>query len=72
METLEDLQEMAKRYTWVPFAPKWLPLGATGHLTRGKNGQRVIIRFDRDSLYHHVDGLTFTTMAAALAHVESN
>jgi hypothetical protein len=72
METIEDLQEMAKRFTWVPFAPKFLPLGATGHLTRGKNGKRVIIRFNQKSLYHHVDGLAFTTMDAALAHVEAN
>lgn len=72
METIEDLEAMCKRFTWVPFAPEFLPLGATGHLTRGKNGKRVIIRFDQKSLYHHVDGLAFATMNAALAHVEAN
>ena len=72
METLEDLQKMAKRYALVPAAPKWIPIGVTGHLTRHKCGKRAIVRFDLESLVYHVDNLTFTTMAAALAHVEAN
>ena len=72
METLEQLKDMAERYRFVPSAPAWVPVGVTGHLTRGRYGQRVIIRFDALALQYHVEGLIFATMADALAHVASS
>lgn len=70
METLKHLETMAEGRTFAPAAPNWVPVGVTGHLTSSR-GKRVVIRFDPVSLDYHAEGLTFATMADALAYVQT-